>query len=49
MILGIQQHWDWQTTLERAQQFASLIVTQRGATCSNLTRYKDFSLSWQLI
>lgn len=47
-ILGIQQGWDWQTTLERAQQFASFIVTQRGAISQNLTVYRDFRNFWHV-
>ena len=46
MLLGIIKQWSTQTTLERAQQFASLIVAQKGATVSDITFYTDILTQW---
>jgi fructokinase len=35
-------------TLERAQQFASLLVGQRGATIPDMATYQPFIQAWQL-
>lgn len=47
-VLGLKRGWDWPTILERAQQFASFIVTQRGAVCSDPATYRDFKALWAL-
>jgi len=48
VLLGIVNNWDWPVILERAQQFAGFIVTQRGATINNLSIYDDFAQLWSL-
>lgn len=45
-LLGLIHDWSWPTTLARAQEFASFIVTQRGATCSKPDIYDDFLHFW---
>jgi fructokinase len=47
-ILGILQDWPLTQTLQRAQQFASLVVGQRGATIQNIANYLPFIQAWQL-
>lgn len=46
LIFGIINQWDITITLARAQEFASFIVTQRGATCSSAAIYQDFLSFW---
>ena len=46
VLLGIYERWSWPTTLERAQEFASYIVTQRGATSKDLDIYNAFRKRW---
>jgi fructokinase len=48
-LLGMLNDWDCQTTLERAQQFASFVITQRGATCSDMAIYRDFCNLWGIV
>jgi len=48
VLLGIVNDWDWPVILERAQQFAGYIVTQRGATIDNPSIYADFARLWSL-
>lgn len=48
MILSITLGWELQPSLERAQEFASFIVTQQGATCSEPSIYQDFLSFWGL-
>ena len=45
-LLGYINDWDWQTSMERAQAFASFIVTQRGATTDSNAVYDDFKNFW---
>ena len=47
-ILGLLQEWPLTQTLQRAQQFASLVVGQRGATIQNINTYRPFVQAWQL-
>jgi fructokinase len=47
MILGLHKNWPIATSLERAQQFASAVVGQRGATVTNRNFYDNFSCQWQ--
>nr|WP_210424581.1 PfkB family carbohydrate kinase [Marichromatium bheemlicum] len=47
-ILGLLQDWPLQTTLERAQAFASRIVAQRGATAADPELYRPFIERWGL-
>lgn len=46
VILGMLNNWQWQTILERAQQFAGFIVTQQGAVSDNPAIYGDFKCLW---
>lgn len=46
LLLGLVQKWPLQTTLTRAQEFASAIVTQRGATLLNQDFYRIFKDKW---
>ena len=45
-ILGIEQDWPWNATLERAQQFASRLVVQRGAVIEDAAVYRAFLDQW---
>ncbi|MDF1569100.1 MAG: PfkB family carbohydrate kinase [Spirochaetaceae bacterium] len=45
-ILGLLNDWGWQTTLTRANEFVSYIISQRGATFSNAAVYQDFRTLW---
>jgi fructokinase len=47
-LLGALHEWSLDTTLERAQQFASFIVTQQGAICTDPATYRDFQNFWGL-
>lgn len=46
IITGIIKNWPLATTIKRAQQFASKIVGQRGATVSDLSFYRSFTQQW---
>ena len=46
ILLGIVSDWPYQTTLQRAQQFASAVVAQRGATISDPDYYQQLTSSW---
>ncbi len=48
-IVGLMQEWPLALTLERAQQFASLVVTQRGATADDPSLYAPLIAEWQLV
>ncbi len=48
MILGLNNRWPLELTLQRAQNFASAIVGQRGATTADRAFYQDFIANWQL-
>ncbi|MGR9052281.1 MAG: PfkB family carbohydrate kinase [Gammaproteobacteria bacterium] len=48
LLLGIHSAWPLQTTLERAQQFASSLVEQRGATVHNRDFYRPYVEAWHL-
>ncbi len=47
-ILGILHSWPLPLILERAQQFASVLVGQRGATISDATVYAPLINDWHL-
>lgn len=47
-LLGLRNDWDVQITLERAQEFASYIVGQRGALSNNAATYRDFKSLWNI-
>jgi fructokinase len=46
ILLGLLQDWPLQTTLERAQSFASAAVGLRGATTTDANFYSRFSSAW---
>jgi fructokinase len=48
VLLGMQQGWSLSVALEKAQAFASALVTQRGATVKNLSFYQTFIRTWNL-
>ncbi|MDJ0738755.1 MAG: carbohydrate kinase [Gammaproteobacteria bacterium] len=48
MILGLLRAWPLQETLERAQQFASRIVGQRGATVADPSFYRQLADAWAI-
>ncbi|MCW9047435.1 MAG: carbohydrate kinase [Gammaproteobacteria bacterium] len=48
LLLGLHKAWPLQEILNRAQQFASAVVQQRGATTQDKTFYKPFIEDWQL-
>ncbi len=45
-LLGLMQGWSSATTLKRAQQFASRIVEQRGATSQDRDMYAQLLAEW---
>ncbi len=47
LLLGRLRRWSIGITLERAQQFASRIVAQRGATNPDREMYDDFATRWR--
>lgn len=49
LILGLRLAWPLETTIERAQAFASVLVQQRGATVSDPRLYRSFLKQWGLI
>ncbi|MEY3879916.1 MAG: hypothetical protein RIQ94_711 [Pseudomonadota bacterium] len=48
LLLGLQLGWSLQLTMERAQSFASAIVTQTGGTIQNVNFYRPFLTAWNL-
>ncbi len=48
LLLGIRQGWSLSTAMDRAQSFASSLVTQRGATVQDLSFYQTFIRAWNL-
>ena len=48
LLLGIHKAWPLQDILNRAQQFASAVVGQRGATTQDKTFYEPFIKAWRL-
>lgn len=47
-ILGTYYGWDLQTTVQRAQSFASAVVGLQGATTRDVEFYKQFIKQWRL-
>jgi len=47
-ILGLLKKWDMETTLKRAQNFASALVEQQGATVHERSFYQSFKMQWHL-
>lgn len=48
LLLGIHKNWSLQEILNRAQQFASAVVGQRGATTQDKAFYIPFIKAWDL-
>jgi len=48
LITGLHYDWSLQTILNRAQQFASSVVEQRGAITQDKQFYKPFLNNWSL-
>ena len=48
LLLGLYKAWPLQEILNRAQQFASAVVEQRGATTQDKTFYEPFIEAWRL-
>lgn len=48
LLLGLYKAWPLQEILNRAQQFASAVVAQRGATTQDKAFYKPFIEAWDL-
>ncbi|MES9942603.1 MAG: carbohydrate kinase [Candidatus Thiodiazotropha sp. 6PLUC2] len=46
ILLGLMKQWSLESSLKRAQAFASAIVGQRGATVSSASFYSDFMAQW---
>lgn len=46
LLLGLQRGWSLQVTMERARDFASALVTQRGAVVQDLSFYRRFIEVW---
>lgn len=47
-LLGLLRSWPIPLIMERAQQFASLLVGQRGATSNDPVLYEPLVIEWQL-
>jgi fructokinase len=47
-LLGLIQQWGMQQTMDRAQTFASTIVSQRGAICRDAAFYQKYIEAWSL-
>lgn len=48
LILGLTNEWPLDITMQRAQEFASLIVGQQGATVHDQAFYQDKVTEWSL-
>jgi len=46
MVLGLARGWPLEVSLERAQSFASAMVSQRGATVQDPDFYAPFATQW---
>lgn len=46
-ILGLHHGWRWPTIMHRAQRFASLLVTRRGALIDDLDTYRMLDDEWR--
>lgn len=49
ILLGLNLDWPLQITMERAQTFASALVSQRGATVRDPIFYEPFIEAWGLV
>ena len=48
LLLGLQHGWSLAVTMERAQSFASALITQRGAIVQDIGFYQPFIKEWEL-
>ena len=48
LLLGMQQGWSLSLTMERAQSFASAMVSKRGAIVQEVSFYQTFIRAWNL-
>jgi len=48
LLLGLHKSWGIETTIYRAQQFASQVVGLRGAISQNIAFYQHFIKEWDL-
>lgn len=48
VILGLVENWHLETTLQRAQEFASQLVGNQGATVSDPMFYQHFAKKWKV-
>jgi fructokinase len=48
LLLGLMNDWPLDTTMHRAQEFASAVVGQRGAITQDKKFYQTFSKKWHL-
>jgi fructokinase len=48
LLLGLSKNWPLELTLERAQMFASALVSRRGATVADKKFYYEFCKQWEL-
>jgi len=48
LLLGMQHDWPLSLTMTRAQDFASALVTQKGATVQDLSFYQRFITDWKM-
>jgi fructokinase len=48
LLLGMQQRWSLSVTMDRAQAFASALVTHRGATVQDLSFYQTLIDAWNI-
>jgi fructokinase len=48
LLLGMLHGWTLRQSMERAQRFASALVTQSGATVQDLNFYRPFISDWNL-
>lgn len=46
LLLGLSKQWSIEIILERAQAFATELVTRRGATIADKEFYRGFSVHW---
>jgi fructokinase len=48
LLLGLMKEWSLHITMQRAQEFASAVVGQRGAITHDTNFYQNFSTRWNL-
>jgi len=46
LLMGLNQEWPLEETLERAQEFACAMVGRRGATVADREFYREFIERW---